>query len=196
VAAVFEQNVKRMMAFSSVAQVGYIVLGIGISTIAGLTAGLVHLFNHALMKGAIFMALGCVAFRLGGVRLADLEGIGRTMPLTAAALVVGGLSLIGVPATVGFVSKWKLVQAALEIGWWPLAVLVLASSLISAVYVWRVVEAMYFRAPAAPRRAEAPVSMVVPAWIFAGAAILFGLDATATLGVARRAALGLLGAGH
>ena len=86
---------------------------------AGLAAGIMHLFNHALMKAALFLAMGCAFSRAGAVSVEDLAGLGRRMPVTMAAFVVGGLSLIGVPLTVGFVTKWYLVQAALEAGAWP-----------------------------------------------------------------------------
>jgi multicomponent Na+:H+ antiporter subunit D len=194
-AAIFQSNVKRMLAYSSVAQISYMVLGVSFATQTGLTGGIVHLFNHALMKGALFMAMGCVLHRLGSVQLGDLDGLGRRMPLTVAAFVVGGLSLIGVPLTVGFVSKWILVQAALESGWWPVAVFILVGSLLAVVYVWRVVEVAYFRAPrdgAAAVVAEAPASMLAPLWLLAGASLYFGVDATRTVAVAERAAEALL----
>jgi len=194
--AIFQNNVKRMLAYSSLAQIGYMILGISFATVTGLTGGIVHLFNHAMMKGALFMAVGAIAMRVGSVRLEDLGGIGRAMPLTMAAFVVAGLSLIGVPLTVGFVSKWVLIQAALEKGWWPLAVLILLSSLLAVIYVWRVIEVAYFRpAPEGrPAIAEAPLSMLIPMWLLAGAAVWFGIDATTTLDVARGAAQSLLGA--
>ncbi|HRD76031.1 MAG TPA: monovalent cation/H+ antiporter subunit D family protein, partial [Hyphomicrobiaceae bacterium] len=132
--AVFETDTKRMLAYSSLAQIGYITLGISLANASGLTGGVVHLFNHALMKTALFLALGAVAYRIGSVKLADLAGIGRQMPLTMAAFVVGGLAIIGVPGTAGFVSKWYLAVGAFERGWWPLVFLLLASSLLAVVY--------------------------------------------------------------
>ena len=75
------------------------------------------------MKGAIFLALAAVVYRVGNVELNNLRGLGRQMPLTMAAIVIGGLSLIGVPLTVGFISKWYLLMALIEQGWWPVAVL-------------------------------------------------------------------------
>ena len=117
------------------------------------------------------------------------------MPLTMFAWVLGGLSLIGVPLTVGFVSKWYLIQASLEAGLWPVAALVLLSSLLALVYVWRVVEVAYFhespqgRAPVA----EAPLSMLVPTWALIGAVLLFGSWSSFSAGVARQAAAFLLG---
>jgi multicomponent Na+:H+ antiporter subunit D len=104
------------------------------------------------------------------------------------------LSLIGVPLTVGFISKWVLVQAALEKGWWPVAVLIILSSLLAVVYVWRIVEVAYFRTSNdGDRMHEAPTSMVVSTWIMAGAVVYFGIDATRTLDVANAAAAFLLG---
>lgn len=206
--AIFQTNVKRMLAWSSVAQVGYIMLGVGFVTVSGagtdvrfgpgslngLSAGIVHLFNHAVMKGALFLGLGCVALRAGSVNLEDMRGLGRRMPVTMAAFVLGGLSLIGVPLTVGFISKWYLVLAALEKGWWPVAVLVLLGSLLAVVYVWRVVEVAYFRKPAVPGGVnEAPLLMHVPMWILIAATLYFGISTSLTVGVARQAAGWLLG---
>jgi multicomponent Na+:H+ antiporter subunit D len=190
--AIFQSDVKRMFAYSSVAQIGYITLGISMLSVTGLTGGIVHLFNHGLAKGAIFMLLGCVALRTGQPSIERLAGLGRRMPLTAAGLVIAGLSLIGVPGTVGFVSKWYLVLAALERGWWWLAMLVLLSSLLAVIYVWRVVEACYFREPAGEWK-EAPLSMVIPAWLLVAACVCFGLDTTVTVGAAGDAARALMG---
>jgi multicomponent Na+:H+ antiporter subunit D len=193
--AIFQRNIKRMLAYSSVAQIGYMVLGLSFGAVTGLTAGIVHLFNHAMMKGGMFLAMGCIALRAGSVEIDDLRGIGRRMPVTMAAWVVGGLGLIGVPVTVGFVSKWYLVQAALESGLWPVAALVLLSSLLALAYVWRVVEIAYFQPPpeGSPRIPEAPLSMLVPVWILIGATVVFGLWTPLSLGVARKAAEVLLG---
>lgn len=197
--AIFQEDIKRMLAYSSIAQIGYIMLGIGFATTTGLTAGILHIFNHALMKGALFLALGCVFLRMRSVSLAQMHGLGRAMPFTMAAFVIGGLSLIGIPLTAGFVSKWYLVLAALEKGWWPVAALVVLSSLLAVVYVWRVVEAAYFHP--VPKRAdgqavaEAPWSMLLPLWVIAGANVFFGIETSASVGIARKAAAFLLGSG-
>ncbi len=193
--AIFQKNIKRMLAYSSLAQIGYMILGISFVTVTGLTGGILHLFNHALMKSALFLAMGCIFWRLGSVHIRDFDGLGRRMPLTMAAFVVAGLSLIGVPLTVGFISKWYLIQAALEKGLWIVAALILASSLLAVVYVWRVVEVAYFRPlpEGAAAHEEAPLSMLIPLWIMAGASVYFGVDATSTAAVAGRAAAFLLG---
>ena len=193
--AIFQTDIKRMLAYSSVAQIGYMTLGISFASVTGLTAGIVHLFNHALMKGGLFMAMGCIMFSLHSVQLEDMRGLGRRMPLTMMAWVIGGLGLIGVPLTVGFVSKWYLIEAALERDWWWVAALLLASSLLALAYVWRVVETAYFREPLDHdgEVREAPLSMLVPTWILIGATIVFGVMTTRSAGVARLAAEVLLG---
>lgn len=191
--AIYQQNVKRMLAYSSIAQVGYMVLAISLASTTGLTAGILHLFNHALMKAALFLALGNMFFRLNSVELKDLAGVGRLMPWTTAAFVAGGLSLIGVPLTVGFVSKWYLIVATLERDWWWLAVLIVASSLLSAIYIWRVVEAAYFKTAANADVSEAPLSLLLPTWILVIANIYFGINAADTVSFAGAAAAQLSG---
>jgi len=193
--AIFQTNVRRMLAWSSLAQIGYMVLGISLANVTGVTAGIVHLFNHALTKGGLFLAMGCIAYRWGSVELRDLAGIGKRMPVTMFAWVIGGLGLIGVPATAGFVSKWYLVGAALERGMWPVAALILLSSLLAVVYVWRVVEVAYFQ-PAPEERGsvrEAPLSLLVPTCILLGTTLFFGLNAVWSAGVAEKAARVLMG---
>jgi multicomponent Na+:H+ antiporter subunit D len=193
--AIWQENVKRMMAYSSIAQIGYIVLGIAMATETGLTGGIVHMFNHALIKGSAFMAIGAVVFSTGAVTLTQMEGIGKRMPYTMAAFVIAGLGLIGVPLTPGFISKWQLVTAAMELNMWPLAALILLSSLLAVIYVWRVFEVAYLRpAPVgAPAAQEVPLSMLLPIWVMVLAALYFGSNATFTLNLAHTAALQLMG---
>jgi len=193
--AIFQNNVKRMLAYSSIAQIGYMVLGLSLYSVSGLTGGLVHLFNHALMKSGLFLVMAAVLLRVGSNRIEDFAGLGRRMPLTMAAFVVSGLSLIGVPLTVGFVSKWYLVTGAFESGLWPVAVLILLSSLLAVIYIWRVVEVAYFRQPPedGPEIREAPLSLLGPIWVLAGATVFFGVFTTLSVGVASAAARMLLG---
>ena len=195
ISAVYQLNIKRLFAYSSVAQIGYIILGLAIETQLGITATLLHLFNHALMKAALFLAIGAVFYRIGSAQLNHYAGLGRKMPLTMAAIVAGGLSLIGVPLTVGFVSKWYLVVALLDKGWWPVAVLVLLSSLIAVIYVWRVVEWIYFTPPRiiTDQIKEAPISQLIPIWLLVLANIYFGVDTRLTVGVSKLAAQSLFG---
>ena len=196
-AAIYQTDIKRLLAYSSIAQIGYMTLGLSTNTELGLTGCVVHLFNHGVMKGGLFLVVACVVFRIGSTRLDDWAGIGRRMPWTMAAFVVGGLSLIGVPGTVGFVSKWYLVLGALEAEWYFAAVLILMSSLLAVVYVWRVIEIAWFREPSesdSEETEDAPLVQLIPTWTLIGATIFFGLNTELTVGVARRCAE-LLGAG-
>ena len=194
VAAIYQTDIKRLLAYSSVAQIGYMLLGISMSNIDGLTAGIVHMFNHALIKGGLFMVVGCFALRIGSVKLDDLRGAGKTMPLTAFAWVVGGLGLIGVPMTAGFISKWLLLTAAMEHNWWAVAVLMLISSLLAVIYVWRVVELLYFSEPSerAKSAKEAPAIMLIPTYIVIAATVVFGCWTVYSAGLAQKAAMALL----
>jgi multicomponent Na+:H+ antiporter subunit D len=194
--AIFQNNVKRLLAYSSVAQIGYMILGVSLATVTGLTGGILHLFNHALMKATLFMAMGAVMYEVGSVRIEALRGLGRKMPWTMAAFVAGGLSLIGVPLTVGFVSKWFLVLGAIESGMWPVAALVLGGSVLAVVYIWKVVEAAYFHEYLGDLEVEeAPLPLLIPIWVLVAANVYFGVDASLTVGIARQAAELLLGVG-
>ena len=192
--AVFETNLKRMLAFSSVAQIGYITLGIGLANQAGLTGGLVHVVNHALMKAALFLAAGAIFYRVGTVQLKELVGIGRKMPLTMAAFTIAGFGLVGTPGTSGFVSKWYLALGALDKGWWVLVFLIVGSSLIALVYVGRVLEVVWLREPSAAiaHANDPPLSMLLPLIVLATATIYFGIDTEWTAGIAGTAAKALL----
>jgi multicomponent Na+:H+ antiporter subunit D len=188
--AIFQANVKRMLAYSSVAQIGYIMLGIALVSQTGLTGGISHLFNHAIIKGCLFLAIGCMVYSTGITRIEQMAGIGRTMPLTMGAFVLAGLGLIGVPGTAGFVSKWFLIVGAVEQGLWWLAAVIVFSSLLAVIYVGRIVEIAWFRAPAGtavPPR-NPPGEMLAVTWVLALATVYFGLDTRITAGVAAQAA--------
>ncbi len=193
--AIYQSNVKQLFAYSSIAQIGYMIVGFSLSSVTGLTATLLHMFNHALMKGAIFLALAAVIYRVGNVELNNLRGLGRQMPMTMAAIVIGGLSLIGVPLTVGFVSKWYLLMALIEQGWWPVAALILLGSMLAVIYVWRIVEVAYFKEPIDKNSTvkEAPISFLIPIWTLVIANIYFGIDTRLSVGVAEAAAQSLFG---
>jgi multicomponent Na+:H+ antiporter subunit D len=195
-AAIYQSNIKRLLAFSSIAQIGYMVLGISFVSVAGLTGGIVHMLNHALIKGGMFMAVACLAIRMPSLELDELRGIGRKMPWTCMAWVLGGLGLIGVPFTAGFVSKWQLLTSAFAADQWPVAALLLLSSLLALVYVWRFVEAAFFSEPtfeAMDEVCEAPLMMLVPTYVVIGATIVLGFWTPWSAGIARQAAVALLG---
>jgi len=197
VQAIGQRTAKRMLAYSSVAQIGYIALAVGFVSIDGLTAGLVHLFNHALMKGALFMAVGAVVYRLGSNRIEDFAGLGREMPWTMLGFTLATLSMIGVPLTAGFISKWVLLQAAIADGHWIVVGVVAVGSMLAVVYLGRIIEAAYLR-PAPEGRApvrEVGLWFQLPMWVLVLANFWFGIDTSLTLGTATRGAEVLLGVG-
>ncbi len=194
--AMFEGHLKRLLASSSVAQIGYILLGASFLSLAGLTASAMHIFNHALAKGGLFLAVACLAYQYRDLRLNQLGGASARMPWTCAAFVVCGLSLIGVPGTAGFISKWVLINAALESGaWgWALVAIILVSSLMAVVYIWRIVEALYFQEPVEgnDQISEAPIQILLVTGLVAVLNIYFGLFPQVPLELANSAAVLLL----
>ena len=188
--AIKQQDSKRLLAYSSVAQVGYMMIGVGFGSKLGVTATLVHIFNHALMKGALFMAIGAIVYRIGSSRIEHFAGLGKHMPWTFAAIVIGGLSLIGVPGTAGFISKWYLVLAAIEKQQWLIVIVILVGSLLAVVYVWKLVEALYFKSTNEVQHStvkEAPLMLLVPTWVLVLANVYFGFDTELTVGTAQQA---------
>ena len=141
------------------------------------------------------MALGAIMWRVGSVQLHDLAGLGRNMPWTLGAFVIGALSLIGIPLTAGFVSKWYLVTAAMSAGWWWLVPVIAIGSLLAVIYVWRVIEVVWFR-PANPQlsgHGEVPFSLLWPTWGLALANLYFGINTSLTTGTAEAATAVLFG---
>lgn len=189
IVAIYQVNVKKLLAYSSLAQIGYMLLGMSLLTSTGISATMVHLFNHAVTKGALFLAVGAIVYRTGSALMPSMAGLGRQMPWTSAAIVAGGLSLIGVPATVGFVSKWILIQAAFERDLWWVAMLIVGSSVIAIIYVWRLVETLYLQQAREPGTVrEAPLALLIPTWMLILASVWFGIDATFTVEAAQSAA--------
>lgn len=195
--AIFQINLKRLLAYSSIAQVGYMVLGASLATIAGLTATVLHLFNHALIKTALFMAAGAIIHRTGSMHIEALRGLGKSMPWTFVAFVLAGLSIIGVPTTAGFISKWYLILAAMDAGHWWLVAVIVISSLMATAYIWKVVETAWFRERTAPGPApgEAPLALLIPTWVLVALNFWFGLDTRLSVSAATAAAEALIGPG-
>lgn len=196
--AVFQTDLRRMLAYSSIAQIGYMLAGICMVSVTGLTAGIVHIFNHALIKSALFMSVGCMMYRVGHAHIASMPNLMRAMPITTCAFIVSGLSLIGVPLTGGFISKFTLINGALERGWWFVVVTVLISSLMATIYISRAAEVMLFSKSRVNQSEpsgmnEAPMSMLVPMWIMIGVSLLVGINGSYTLEIASTAAEQLLG---
>jgi multicomponent Na+:H+ antiporter subunit D len=147
VLAIRQTDVKRLLAYSTVAQLGYIGLGIGLATPLALVGALLHVLNHAVMKCALFLVAGGILQRTGLKEIARFAGLGRRMPLTMAAFTVAALSMVGVPPTAGFFSKFYLVAATVETGAWVLTAVIVVSSLLSAGYFLRLFEQIFVRDP-------------------------------------------------
>jgi len=195
IAACWQQDAKRVLAWSSVAQIGYMVLGIALLTATGLTASMLHMFNHALMKAALFMAVGCLVWTVGSASINSMAGLGRVMPWTFGAFALASLSLIGVPLTAGFISKWYLILALIESEHWVVIGVVVFSSVLAAVYLGRIIEILWFREPVHSGRNLTEVSwwLLGPTWALVLANFWFGISTTIPVGLARNAAAALLG---
>lgn len=169
--AIRQTDLRRLLAYSSVSQIGYIVLGIGIANRPALAGAYLHILNHAMMKACLFFAAGAAGVRLGGFALRDLRLMHRRMPLTTACTVVAALSMIGVPPAGGFFSKWYLLLGAMAGGHHVLAGVILLGGLLAAVYMFRLLEhacltprGEHDHGPAEQevQRAEAAPGMLVP----------------------------------
>jgi len=174
--ALAQKDVRRMLAYSSIAQLGYIILGFSIGTSLAIIGALFHVFNHAVMKGCLFLIAGGVQWKEKVVQISDYAGLSRRMPWTAAAFVLAALSMIGLPPMGGFFSKWYLVRGAIETGSWFYVGVMLAGSLITAAYFFRVIEAMYLRkVGSVAKRHELPATMLSPVLLLAIAVLMLGI---------------------
>lgn len=196
--AIRQTNVKRLLAYSSLGQIGYMVMGFAIANQASMTGAIVHIFNHAAMKGGMFMAVGAVIYRIGRAHTSDFTGLGKRMPWTMAAFSVGGFGLVGFPLTAGFISKWYLLKGCVQAGYWPLVIVVLIGSLFAVIYLWKLLEQIWFtEAPeGAPDVSEAPPTMLIATWSLILTSIYFGVHASFTANMAGKAAGFLLEAGQ
>lgn len=199
IVAVYQTNLKKLLAFSSVAQVGYIALAAGLTSASGLLAAMLHMFNHALAKGSLFLCVMAFVLVAGDCSLKNLQGIGRRMPWTMGAFVIAGLSLIGVPGTAGFISKWYLIVAALEFEYFGflLVAAIVISSLIAVAYLWHFVEGAYYGKP--PEGDVTPMEVSLPLrcliWVAALSNLFFGLFPQLPLALARSGTSTLLQGG-
>jgi multicomponent Na+:H+ antiporter subunit D len=173
--ALAQTDLKRMMAYIIVAEVGYMVGGVWLANWHGLTGAVLHILNDALMTLCLFLVAAAVAYRVGGTRFEDFRGLYRTMPVTMAAFTVGAFSLIGVPPTCGFFSKWYLILGGVEAGQWAYVAALVISSLVNAVLFFRIIEIAFFQSPAEAKVQEAPMLILQPLVITAVALVVIGL---------------------
>ncbi len=183
--AIKQRNLKRMLAYSSVSQMGYILLGLGLSPLSpwGLVGAAAHILNHAIGKGCLFMCAGAISQQEGLRDIRDFEGLGKKMPHVCAAFTIAALSMIGIPLTAGFASKLFLIVASLDAAQYPFVAVLLLSGLLNLVYFWRVIDQMYFvKHKGAENAVEVretvkslPLSMVAPILILASLCIIMGI---------------------
>ncbi|MDF1614418.1 complex I subunit 5 family protein [Desulfurivibrio dismutans] len=176
--AVFQHDLKLMLAYSTITNIGYIVMGWALASPQAMLGASLHLFNHALIKTTLFLAAGALIYRTGLRTLEELRGIGRTMPLNCAALALGALAIVGVPPTAGFVGKWFIALGALQAGRPFFALVVVFGALLAAVYYVRIINAFYFREPeqkAVVTAREVPWSMLAPVLLLALLCLGIGL---------------------
>lgn len=177
VLAMAQTDIRRMLAYSSVAQIGYVALGLAIGNALALTGAILHIINHAIMKGCLFTTVAGLRSRTGKTEIKDLAGLGVRMPWTSGAVTVASLSMIGLPPFCGFFSKLYLVSGAVQAGAWPFVAALAVSSLLGAIYFFRVIEKIYLAKPKdkEPGRKEAPAPYLLSALVLSAAIVLLGV---------------------
>ena len=183
--ALVQTDFKKMLTYVVVAEVGYMAGGVWLANTAAITGAILHILNDALMTLCLFMTAGIIVYKTKGHQFEHLKGLYRTMPFTMTAFTVGVLSMMGVPPTCGFFSKWYLILGAIRAEHWVFMGALLFSSLVNAVLFFRIIEIAFFE-PFTDHHAhghdhqpepidEAPLSMVVPLWIVAAALVIVGM---------------------
>jgi len=197
-----KDDLKRMLAYSSIGQIGLIVFAIGIGSSLGLFGALFQLVNHALAKCLLFLAAGYMISLAGSKKLSDMWGLGRTMPLTAVAFTVAAFSLVGLPPFAGFMSKLSIVFAALKTGrsaYVGLAAVALAATVVEGGYFFRVIQGLYFKRRTEPQSArpvrEAPAAALVPVVVLGALIIAIGVYPQLVTGALEGAARELVNRG-
>lgn len=186
--ALAQTDLKRMLVYVVVAEVGYIVIGVSVANRMGLTGAILHIMNDAVMMACLFLVVGAILYKTGTRDIHQLRHLNKKMPFTMAAFTITALSMVGIPPACGFFSKWYLILGTIEAGQWVWAAALLCSSLINAVLFFRVIECAYLK-PMEPayalnggetkheeiQRDEAPLTMLVPIVIMAAGVILLGI---------------------
>ena len=183
--AIYQTDLKRRLAYSTISQISYIALGTAIVGPLATVGGIVHLVHQGLMKITLFFAAGNLAETLGIHKVSELDGVGRRMPWTMAAFTIGALGMIGVPPMAGFVSKWLLGSGAIAANqWWVIGVLG-GSSVLNAIYFLPIVYAAWFKQPNGPwphddgrGRFETNLLLLIPPLVTAISVVLVGLLAS------------------
>ncbi|HSV30852.1 MAG TPA: monovalent cation/H+ antiporter subunit D family protein [Atribacteraceae bacterium] len=194
--AISQTDIKKMLAYSSVANTGYVLLGAGLAVELGMTGGILHILNHALATGCLFFCAGAVLYKTGIHRIEDFRGLGSKMPLTMAAFTLAAVSQVGIPPTAGFVSKFYLSLGALEAGEWIFIIVISLGSLMSALFYLRVIKLIYFGGDKLKEKAqmdELPPGMIIPIMILALGCVVLGIFVGLPLSMVESAVKLLLG---
>jgi multicomponent Na+:H+ antiporter subunit D len=177
--ALAQDNLKARLAYSTVAQLSYIILGAALLSPEGMIGGVIHIVMHGFGKITLFFCAGAILVATGKKNVSEMKGLGKRMPVTMMAFFVGSLSIIGLPPLGGFISKWNLVLGSLEAGQIPILVVLLTSSLLNAAYFLPIVYQGFFSEPDRSENPhegegirEAPVLAVVPPVVTASASIV------------------------
>jgi multicomponent Na+:H+ antiporter subunit D len=180
--ALAQTDIKRLFAYSSVSHLGYIALGLALGNRNGLLGAMLHIVAHAVTKCCLFLIVGGVAYRRGSANLPSWRGLKQTMPFSMAAFVIAAMSMIGVPPTIGFFSKWYLLLGSIDAGSIGFVLVLLISTLLNAWYFFRILEQVYLAPPRESEsdvplrgRRELPGAMLAPIGILAAAVLLVGL---------------------
>lgn len=183
--ALAQNRLKRILSYIVVAEVGYMVGGFWLGNRAGITGSILHIVNDAAMTLCVFLAAGALMTRVPGDRLIHLQGLFRRMPVSMAALAVGGLSIIGVPPTCGFFSKWYLISGGIDAGHYGFVAALLFSSLVNVALFFRIFEIAYYEPfgaghghghdHGASQPEDAPAAMLAPLVVVAVLLVVLGL---------------------
>jgi multicomponent Na+:H+ antiporter subunit D len=187
--ALGQNNLKARLAFSTVSQLSYIILGAALLTPRGVLGGVAHITNHAVSKITLFFCAGSIYVSTHKTEISQMSGVARRMPWTMAAFTLSSLSIVGIPLTSGFVSKWYLALGAVDRHSLLILAVLLVSSLLAAAYLGQILYKAYFESEKEPllRREVREVPwIVVPLTITAAASLLLGLYPGLVLGLARR----------
>ncbi|MCJ7630416.1 MAG: hypothetical protein MUO50_18735, partial [Longimicrobiales bacterium] len=198
--ALVQDDLKRLLAYSSVSQMGYILAGVGLGTYLGYYGGLFHLLNHAIFKALLFMSVGAVVYGTGVRKVSELGGLARQMPLTGACFLVGALAIAGFPPFNGFMSKLTIYLALAGSGlWWAVAIAIL-TSILTMVALLRPAYRVFWAAPTGDAHRfqqvrEVPATVWGPMVVLALACLILGILPQVAHGLLSRAAeaLAMLG---
>lgn len=189
--AIGQKDIKRMLAYSSVAQIGYIFLGIGLATELGLAAAFFHIVSHALMKITLFLSAGAIIYKTGKRNIDDLKGIGYEMPLTMGVFTIAALGMIGVPGINGFISKWYLGMAVLDANKPLYVIVILISSILNAVYYLPIIMSAFLKESKTRKNImlldALPKTMLFTMLVIAGACIIMGLFPNIVMDIIKKA---------